>query len=424
MSADVSHRKALSFIFVTVFLDVAGFGIVIPVTPELIVELTGEGMASAARYGGWLLFVYALMQFFFAPIMGNLSDAYGRRPVLLIALLNFGLDYILMGLAPTIAWLFVGRTLAGISGATHSPANAFIADVSAPQDRAKNFGLLGAAFGLGFIVGPVVGGLLGEFGPRVPFFVAAGVAFANATYGYFVLPETNPRERRRPFDLRRANPVGALGQMRRYPVVIGLFTALVLFQIAHDANPAVWTYYTMHKFDWSERDVGLSLGAVGLMIAIVQGGLIRAILPRLGERRSASLGLVLIALGFLGFSFASETWMMYAFMVPFALGGVATPALRGIMANEVESDAQGELQGAITSLVSLTAIVAPLIMTNLFFAFSADDAPFDFPGAPFFAAGALSLASAAVVRIVTTRATLRAQGPVRTPRPEEPEDSG
>jgi DHA1 family tetracycline resistance protein-like MFS transporter len=410
MTAGGSDRKALSFIFVTVLLDVAGFGIVIPVTPELIMELTGTDMSGAARYGGWLLFVYALMQFVFAPIMGNLSDAYGRRPVLLIAMATFSLDYILMGLAPTIFWLFVGRIFAGISGATHSPANAFIADVSAPEDRAKNFGLLGAAFGLGFIVGPVLGGFLGEFGPRVPFFAAAGLAFANATWGFFFLPESLPREGRRPFRMRRANPLGALGQMRRYPVVIGLFAAMVLFQLAHDANPAVWTYYTMFKFDWTERDVGLSLGAVGFMIAIVQGMLIRSILPWLGERRTVYAGLTLIAIGFLGFAVATETWMMYAFMVPFALGGVATPALRGIMANQVPPDSQGELQGAITSLISLTAIAAPLIMTNLFFVFSAEDAGFKFPGAPFLAAGVLALSSAVVVRSVMTRA--RARGDV------------
>jgi len=384
------RRNALTFLFITVLVDMIGFGIVIPVVPELIMELTGEGLGEAAVYGGWLMFLYAAMQLFFAPIMGNLSDRFGRRPVLLLSLLVFGLDYLLMGVAPTITWLFVGRFIAGIVGASHTTANAYIADVSPAEDRAKNFGLMGAAFGMGFILGPVIGGILGDYGARLPFFAAAGLALANVAYGWFALPESLPREQRRPFHLKRANPLGALKQMRGYPIVIGLFVALFFWQIAHDANPSTWSYYAMLKFEWSEREVGYSLGFLGILLALVQGVLIRAVLPRIGETRAVYIGFTLLALGFVGFAYSSEGWMLYAFIVPWALGGIANPALRGIMANRVPGNAQGELAGAITSLVSLTSIVAPLLMTRLFGYFTGDRAPVYFPGAAFLAAGLLT----------------------------------
>lgn len=401
-------RRATAFVLVTILLDTIGFGIIAPVLPELIMELTGEGFGDAARYGGWLLFLYALMQLFFAPVLGNLSDRFGRRPVLLGSLAAFGLDYVLMGLAPSIAWLFVGRGLAGILGATHATANAYVADISPPDERARRFGWIGATWGIGFMLGPVIGGLLGDLGPRVPFFVAAGLALMNVMYGLVVLPESLPRERRRPFVFARANPIGALRQMRRYPIVIGLFVAMVFYQIAHDANPSTWSFYTMSKLGWSERDVGLSMGAVGLMMAVVQAGLIGAILARFGERTAVLGGYALMACAYFGFAFAVAGWMMYAFMLPFALGSLVTPAMRGILANQVPSDAQGELQGAIASLVSLTAIVAPLLMTQLFGYFSSDAAPVHFPGAPFFAAGTMVLVSIAVFHRVISAAGARA----------------
>ncbi len=403
MSEQTTDRRALLFLFITVLVDMIGFGIIIPVVPELIMELTGEGLSQAAIYGGWLLFLYAFMQFFFAPIIGNLSDRFGRRPVLLLSLLAFGLDYLLMGLAPTITWLFAGRFLAGIVGASHSTANAYIADVSSEEDRSKNFGLVGAAFGLGFIFGPVIGGILGEYGPRIPFFAAAGLALANVIYGFFVLPESLPPEERRPFRIERANPVGAMLQMRRYPVVIGLFVALLFWQVAHDANPSTWTYYTMLKFEWSERDVGYSMGFLGLLLALMQGVVIRAVLPRLGEQRAVYIGFSLLALGFLGFALASQGWMMYVVIVPWAVGGIATPALRGIMANQVPANAQGELSGAITSLFSLTAIFAPLLMTRLFGFFTSDSAPIYAPGAPFVVAAVLTFTTVVVfARVMRT----------------------
>jgi DHA1 family tetracycline resistance protein-like MFS transporter len=386
----VTSRHALTFIFITVLIDMIGFGIIIPVMPLLVAELTGLGLGPAATWGGYLTTVYAAMQFVFAPVVGNLSDRFGRRPVLLASLLAFGVDYLVMGFAPEIGWLLAGRMLAGVFGASHTTANAFIADVSAPEDRAKNFGLIGAAFGLGFILGPAIGGVLGEYGTRVPFLAAGGLAFVNAAYGFFVLPETLPRQQRRPFSLARANPLGAFRQVSAYPVVIGLFVVFFFYQFAHDANPSVWSYYTMLKFEWSSSDVGMSLAAVGLMFALVQGVVIRAVIPRIGEARAAGLGLLAMALGFVGFAFATEGWMMYAFLVPSSLMGLANPALRGIMANQVPANAQGELQGAIASLVSVTAIIAPLSMTQLFGFFTSDAAPFRFPGMPFLFAAVLT----------------------------------
>lgn len=396
MSASRASRHALACVFVTVLIDMIGFGIIIPVVPVLIVELTGQDLSHAALYGGWLLFLYALMQFFCAPVVGNLSDRFGRRPVLLLSLAAFGLDYAVMGFAPSMVWLFVGRFVAGVAGGSYVTANAYIADVSEPGDRAKNFGLVGAAFGVGFVLGPVIGGILGDYGTRVPFFAAAGLAVANLVYGAWVLPETLPVAARRPFSLGRANPVGAIAQMRRYPAVFALFGAVLLYQIAHDANPSVWTYYTMLKFDWTQREVGYSMGCVGAMIVLVQGVLIRVAIPWLGEVRAVVIGYALMAVGFFGYAFSTQGWMMIAFILPWALGEIATPALRGIMANQVADDAQGELAGAITSLRSLTAIGAPLLLTRLFGIFTAEDAPVYFPGAAFLAAGLMILGALAV----------------------------
>ncbi len=384
---------AMGFILATVMLDTIGFGIIAPVTPELIVELTGEGLDKAATWGGWLLFLYALMQFVFAPVLGNLSDRFGRRPVLIASLVAFAIDYTIMGFATSLFWLFLGRGLAGIAGATGATANAYIADISAPEDRAKNFGRMGAAWGLGFIIGPVIGGLLGGFGPRVPFFVAAGLGLVNAVYGLLVLPESLPRERRRPFSWKRATVIGSFRQMSRIPLIGGLFVVAALYYIGHDSLPSTWTYYTMFKLDWNERMVGLSMGAVGVGTALVQGGLVGLLIARLGERRAVVVGFALLALGFVGFSTADSTWQMFAWIVPFSLGGIAMPALRSILTRKVPDDAQGELQGALTSLASLTAIVAPVFMTQVFAAFSSETAPIYFPGAPFLTAGALVLGS-------------------------------
>ena len=388
-----SRTAAVGFIFITLLIDVIGFGIIIPVLPKLITHLTGDTMSHVAQVGGWLMFAYALMQFIFAPILGGLSDQYGRRPILLVSLFGFGLDYIFQAYAPSIAWLFVGRILAGILGSSFTTASAYIADVSTPEKRAQNFGLIGAAFGLGFIIGPAIGGLLGQYGPRAPFLAAAALALVNWLYGLIILPESLAPENRRPFDWKRANPIGTLLQLRKYPVIIGMVASLVLLYIAGQAVQGAWSYYTMEKFKWDEKMVGISLSFVGLITAIVQAGLIRIIIPRLGQERGVYVGLGLYSLGFLLFAFATEGWMMFLFLIPYCLGGIAGPSLQGLISNQVPANVQGELQGGLTSLMSATAIVGPLLMTGIFAYFTAPDAPFYFPGAAMLTGAILTLIS-------------------------------
>ncbi|MFD2571350.1 TCR/Tet family MFS transporter [Spirosoma soli] len=389
---------ALVFIFITLLIDVTGLGIIIPVFPKLIEQLIHGNISQAASYGGWLTFSYAAMQFIFSPILGGLSDKYGRRPVLLFSLLGFGLDYILQGFAPSIGWLFVGRMLAGVTGASFTTASAYIADISTPEKRAQNFGLIGAAFGVGFILGPAMGGFLGQYGPRVPFFVAAGLTMINFFYGLFILPESLAPENRRPFDWRRANPIGSLMRLGKYPVILGLVASLVLIYIAGFAVQGTWTFYTMEKFKWDEKTVGLSLATIGLSFAIVQGGLSRVIIPKLGQQRSVYVGLLFSAIGFALFGFANQSWMMFAFMAVYALGGIAGPSIQGIISNQVPANEQGELQGALTSLTSTTSIFGPVIMTNLFSYFTSPKAPVYLPGAPFFLGSILILISAILAR--------------------------
>jgi DHA1 family tetracycline resistance protein-like MFS transporter len=389
-----ARQAALGFIFITVLVDVIGFGIIIPVMPALIQQLVGGDISTASSWGGWLMFAYALMQFLCAPILGNLSDRYGRRPVLLFSLLGFGIDYIFLALAPDIWWLFVGRIIAGITGASFTTASAYVADISPPDKRAQNFGMIGAAFGLGFIAGPLIGGLLGHFGPRVPFIAAAVLTLLNWLYGYFVLPESLPLERRRPFAWKRANPVGSLLQLRRYPAITGLVTSLTLVYIGAHAVQSTWSYYGIGKLHWDETMVGYSLAFVGLMIALVQGGLIRLVIPRLGQEKSLYVGLFLYSIGMVLFAFAANTWMMFVFTFVYCLGGIAGPAIQGIISNQVPANEQGELQGALTSLMSATSIIGPPLMTSLFARFTRPSAPVYFPGAPFIMGALLFLASA------------------------------
>ncbi len=376
-------------ILITVFLDTVGFGIIIPVTPALIMELTGEGLSEAAQYSGFLLVLYAVILFFSAPIIGNLSDRFGRRPLLLFSLFSFGLDYLIMALAPTLFWLFIGRGLAGIAGGSFVTANAYIADITPPDERAGRFGIIGAAWGLGFILGPVIGGLLGELGPRVPFFAAAGMALVAFSFAFFALPESLAKEKRRPFTWARAHGFGAFAQMRKFPVVFGLFGTLILFQIAHDSMPAVWTYHALFRFDWTEAQVGLSMGAFGVMVALVQGGLTGWAVKRFSESKVAVFGLIASACGFTGFAFAPNGTVLMAWVIPCSMMGLAMAAVRGLMSKMVPEDSQGELQGAITAVFSLTAIVAPLTMTQLFRFFTREDAVLMFPGMPFLVAGVM-----------------------------------
>ncbi len=378
------QKAAIGFIFITLLIDVIGFGLIIPVMPKLISDLLGINNTSlASQYGGWLTFAYAIMQFLFAPVLGNLSDQYGRRPVLLISLFGFGIDYLFLSFAPSIGWLFIGRLIAGVTGASFTTASAYIADISTNENRAQNFGMIGAAFGMGFIIGPMLGGLLGEYGARVPFFVAAALALTNWLYGYFVLPESLHKSNRRPFEWRRANPIGSLMQLKKYPAVSGLVVSLVLIYLASHAVQSNWSFFNIEKFHWSPKMIGLSLGLVGLLVGGVQGGLVRILNPKIGNEKSIYYGLALYTLGLVLFAFASESWMIFVFVIPYCLGGIAGPALQAIISGNIPPNEQGELQGALTSLISVTSIIGPLMMTNLFAYFTAPNAPIYFPGAAF-----------------------------------------
>lgn len=393
-----NRAPALGFILVTLLIDVAGLGIIIPVMPKLITTLTGQPISDAARWGGWMAFAYAATQFLCAPIMGGLSDRYGRRPVLLASLFGFGIDYLFMAFAPTIWWLFLSRVIAGAMGASFTTAAAYIADVSPPEKRAQNFGMIGAVFGLGFILGPLIGGMLGSFGPRVPFLASAGLTLVNWLFGYFVLPESLKPGNRRAFDWKRANPLGSLLGIKRHPVILGLVASLVLVQIAAHAVQSNWSFYTIEKFHWSERTIGASLAVVGLGVALVQGLLIRMVIPRLGQRRSVYIGLGLYSLGFFLYAAATNTWQMFAFTFVYCLGGIAGPAIQGLIAGTVPPSEQGELQGALTSILSLTTIAGPLIMANVFAWFTQPAGPVYFPGAALALGGVLTLLSAILAR--------------------------
>lgn len=390
----MKNRKAsLTFIFITILVDVIGIGIIIPVIPSLIEKLSGDGLSEASRIGGWLIFAFAIMQFLFAPLMGILSDKFGRRPVLLLSLLGLGIDYLFHAYAPTIGWLLVGRVLAGITGASLTVANAYIADISTPENKAQNFGMVGAAFGLGFIIGPVIGGIAGEINVQYPFFISAGLTFLNFIYGFVVLPESLAPEKRRNIDLKRANPIGSLKLIRKYPIVLGLITSFFLLYLASQAVQTTWTYYSMYKFAWDEAMVGYSLGVVGIIVAVVQGGLVKYAVKWWGEKKTIYRGYFLWIVGLVLFAAASEGWMLFAFLLPYCLGGIASPTLQGVVSNQVADNEQGELQGALTATMSLSAIIGPLIMTNLFYIFTQENTPIQFPGAPFVLGAILVLIS-------------------------------
>jgi DHA1 family tetracycline resistance protein-like MFS transporter len=372
------------FILITVFIDVLGIGIIIPILPELVKDFVGGSTAEAGRWYGIIAATYATTQFFFAPILGSLSDRFGRRPIILLSLFGLGIDYLIQGFAPTIGWLFLGRVIAGVMGASFTTANAYIADVSGPADRARNFGLMGVAFGLGFIFGPALGGFLGEIHLRLPFFGSAGLALINWMYGFFVLPESLPPERRGSFSWKKANPAGSLMVLRTYPLVAGLAVSFIFIGLAQRGLEGVWVLYTSYRFGWDEGTNGLSLALVGFMAILVQGGLVRPFVGRFGERRSILFGLLVATFAFLGYGLASDGWMMFAVIVVGALGGVSGPAIQGLIAGTVEPRDQGKIQGAITALMSLTSIFAPLIFAaGLFSYFTSPAAPFDLPGAPF-----------------------------------------
>jgi len=331
-----------------------------------------------------------------SPLIGNLSDKYGRRPIILFSLLGFSLDYLFLAFAPTITFLFIGRIIAGITGASITTATAYIADISTAENRAKNFGMIGAAFGIGFIIGPVIGGLLGQFGARVPFYAAAALCFINFLYGYFVLPESLPKKDRRELDWSKTNPIRAILNLKKYPKILGLFVSIMLVYIGSHAVHSNWSYYTMYQLNWDEKMVGISLGIIGLLVGIVQGGLIRWINPKIGNEKSIIYGLVLYTLGMFLFAFATESWMMFTFLIPYCLGGIAGPALQSVITENVPANEQGEIQGTLTSLMSATAIIGPPLMSNVFYNFTNKNATVHFAGAPFVLGGVLMLFSAII----------------------------
>lgn len=403
----MNRRPALGFIFVTLFLDVLGIGLIIPILPKLVEGFHGGATAEATKTVGLLSSLYALMQFGCAPILGNLSDRFGRRPVILGSLFGGGVDYLLLAFAPSLGWFYVGRIVAGMSGANFTAATAYIADISTPEKRAANFGIIGAAFGLGFITGPALGGWLGAMNLKLPFLVAAGLALTNWLYGYFVLPESLAPENRRAFDWKRANPLGSLLALRRIPTVGGLAWSTFLGGVAMFILHSLWALYTEHRYHWSPKAVGGSLAFVGLLAAIVQGGLARVVVPKLGEARSVRLGLTLVMVSYVGYAFAYDGWMIFPPLLVGCMGGIAQPAIQALVAHRVPANEQGAVQGALQSLMSVAGIVGPLVGSTVFAWFIGPKAPLDLPGAPFLvsallAAGALFSVSRALAQMTPT----------------------
>lgn len=399
-----TKQAAIGFIFVTLLIDVMGWGLIIPVMADLIAELKGIPVNVASTYGAFLLSSFAITQFLFSPLVGNLSDRFGRRPVLLISLLGFGIDYLILAWAPTYGWLFVGRIIAGITGASFTTASSYIADISTDETtRAKNFGLIGAAFGLGFVLGPALGGLLATWGLRAPFYAAAVLCLLNCLFGLLLLPESLPKSSRRAFDWKRANPLGSLRFLMEHKEIGGLAISFFLIYLGAQAVQGSWNFFTIYQFDWSEGMIGISLAVVGVLTGLVQGGLTRILNPKIGNEKSIYLGLSLYALGLVLFAFATEGWMMFVFLVPYCLGGICGPSLQSLIAGYVDSSQQGELQGALTSLMSLTTILGPLIMNSTFSYFTTPKAPFHFPGIHFLIGAICMLGGLWIVRRILTR---------------------
>ncbi len=392
-----SNKKSLIFIFITILVDVIGIAIIIPVIPTLLESLTGKTVAESAGYGGLLIVTFAIMQFLFSPILGELSDKYGRRPILLISLFGLSIDYLFHAYAPTIGWLFVGRILAGITGASHTVATAYIADISTKENKAKNFGLIGAAFGLGFIIGPAIGGIFGAIDVRLPFLIAAAISFINFVFGFFFVPESLAPENRREIIFKKMIPGVSLINIGKYAGLGGLIIAFFLANIAGQSLPATWSFFTVEQYNWNEAEIGYSLSAVGFMVAIVQGGLIGWSVNKFGNKKVILGGFILWSIGMFLFSVAVKEWMLYAFLVPYALGGVAGPTLQSLLSNEVSEKEQGNLQGALTSMVSITTIIGPMLATGLFYYFANKEFEYYFPGAPYVAAALILLLSTVIV---------------------------
>ena len=390
-----------------------GVGLIVPIIPDLISSLTGQDLSDAALTGGLLITAYAGVQFLFAPVMGELSDRFGRKPILLLSLFGLGLDYIIHAFSPTITWLFVGRFLAGIFGASHTVAFAYIADMSTKENKAKNFGIIGAAFGLGFVIGPAIGGIIGEtWGVKAPFFVAAAFSLLNFVFGLFFVEESLLKENRRKINFSKMIPFVALSNLRKYKAVIGFVLAFGLAQLAGQVMHTTWSFYTMKSYDWNKLDVGLSLMVVGILVSIVQAVLTGFLVKKFGNRKVIFWGFTLWTLGMFGIAFAGNVFYLYAATIPYVMGGIATPTIQGVVSNRVSDKEQGNLQGVLTSLGSLTAVFAPLLYTTLFSVYSAEDAPVYFPGAPFLA-GAVILIVATLVAIYSLRGLIAVKGEVQ-----------
>jgi DHA1 family tetracycline resistance protein-like MFS transporter len=387
-----NRQASVVFVLITLFIDVLGMGLVIPILPRLVQNLLGGPIGEASFVFGLLVSIYAVMQFFCAPVLGALSDRFGRRPVILLALAGLGFDYILLSLAPTIWWLVLGRVVAGIFGATFTPVGAYIADVSPPEKRAANFGLIGVAFGLGFIAGPALGGVLGETDLRLPFVVCAGLTFLNFLFGLLVMPESLRPENRRAINWSQMNPVGALRAVWRYRAVAAMVPVFLVTQVAQQGLQSVWVTYTGYRYGWGVGQVGASLAVVGLLFALSQGALVRPVVGRLGELRTLLIALSVAVIGMLLFALATEGWMMYAVTAVYCAGlGLLNPSIQGLMSRAVAPNEQGLLQGAVASVMTGTAIVGPPIANGLFALSISTEAPVQVPGAPFFLGAVLCL---------------------------------
>lgn len=398
-------QRAFVFIFCTRLLDAISFGLIVPVMPELLMTVGKMPLAEATRIGGWLFITYAALQFLFGPLMGALSDQFGRRPIIFLSLAAFAADYLLLAAAPTLTWLFVGRAIAGIAGAVYAPANAFAADITPPEQRGRMFGRLGAAFGLGFIIGPALGGLVGELGPRAPFVLAAVLSAANLVFGYVVLPESLPAERRRKLDWSRANPLGGLLALGRYGGVIGIILAYFLFSLAFNVYPGTWSYYTEAKFGWSSSMIGLSLMTSGVCMAFVQFVLTGPIIARLGEARAAMMAMGFAIVGCFAQALVSEGWMVFVLQPLICLQALSFPTINALISRRVSPREQGALQGVMGSMTALGSVFGPVMLTQVLAAFTESGAPVYFPGAAFVLAGCLMLVSLTALSLELRRQT-------------------
>ena len=406
MTASPTSNYAITFVFITVLLDMVGFGLIIPVQPELITMVGNVDVATASTIGGLMMFAFSGAQFLLGPTLGNLSDAFGRRPLLLLAVFGLGCDYLITALAPTIGWLFVGRTLAGVCGSSYVIANAYIADVTPPEGRAKAFGMMGAAFGMGFIIGPAIGGILGAFGPRVPFYAASAISLLNFIFGYFVLPETLVPEKRRAFSWARANPIGTFTVFKQYRSVLPLCAVLFLYFFATSIYPAIWPFWGTAKFGWGPALIGATLAAYGVIMALVQGGLTGPVVKRFGEWNVACVGLATSAIGLVLFGFASSLTFVLVILLVHAPEGFVHPMLTAIMSKDVPDNAQGEMQGGISSIMNVAMMLGTLFFSQAFHYFLNPNPVAVSPSAGFFIAAALIICTLCIFLITRTKAKI------------------